>query len=109
MAQSPIDETAKQKSQGVMPVDEAERHKQRNKRWWDERVAVSHMIPGYRSLYKQNGITKLQVQIGRTKSHRLTPEQEHKERTDGEREKRIRNTLERNNERTHELDVEDKI
>ena len=83
MAQSPMDETAK----SVMPVDEAERHKQRNKRWWDERVAVSHMIPGYRSLYKQNGITKLQVRTGRTKDHRLTPEQEHKERADGEREK----------------------
>ena len=86
-----------------MLADEAERHKQRNKRWWDERVAVSHMIPGYRSLYKQNGITKLQVQIGRTKDHRLTPEQEHKERTDGEREKRIRNTLELNEGTMKEL------
>ena len=87
-----MEETEEQRSQEQRPADEAERHKQRNKRWLDERVAVSHMIPGYRSLYKQNGITKLQVRTGRTKDHRLTPEQEHKKRADGEREKRIKTT-----------------
>ena len=92
MAQSLMDETAKQKRGWVpreqMSADEAERHKQRNKGRWDERVAISHMIPGYRSLYKQTGITKLQVRIGRTKDYRLTPEQEHKERTEGVSDKR---------------------
>ena len=95
MAQCPKDETAKQK-RGWVPreqmsqplADEAERNKQRNKGRWDEREAISHRIPGYRSLYKQTGITKLQVRIGRTKDHRLTPEQEHKERTEGEPDKR---------------------
>ena len=86
MAQALKDETAKQKrrwvprEQSQSLVDEDERHKQKNKGRWEEREAISHMIPGYRALYKQNGITKLQVRIGRTRNYRLTPEQEHKER-----------------------------
>ena len=48
-----MEETDEQRSQGQRPVDEAERHKQRNKKWLDEHAAVSHMIPGYRSLYKK--------------------------------------------------------
>ena len=66
----------------------------KNKRRWDEHEAISHMIPGHRSLYKQAGVTKLQVQIGRTKDYRLTPEQEHKERTEsaaGPRKKKSKN------------------
>ena len=100
MAQSLMDETAKQKRRWVpreqMSADEAERHKQRNKGRWDERVAISHMIPGYRALYKQTGITKLQVRIGRTKDYRLTPEQEHKERIEGvpdKQKKKTRNSM----------------
>jgi len=96
-------EIDEQRSQGQRPVDEAERHKQRNEKWLEEHAAVSHMIPGYRSLYKQNGITKLQVRTGRTKDHRLTPEQEHKKRAEGERDKRIKNNLELNEGTMKEL------
>ena len=52
-----------------------------NKRSREE--MINRMVPGHRSLCKQAGITKAQVKIGRTKDHRLTPEQEHKERTEG--------------------------
>ena len=41
------------------------------------------MVPGHRVLHKQAGITKLQIQIGRTKDYKQTPEQEHKERAEG--------------------------
>ena len=55
----------------------------KNKRRWDEQEIINRMVPGHRTLYKQAGITKIQVQIGRTKDHKLTPEQEHKERAEG--------------------------
>ena len=41
------------------------------------------MVPGHRALYKKAGITKLQIQIGRTKLNKQTPEQEHKARAEG--------------------------
>ena len=44
---------------------------------------INPMIPGHRALYKKAGITKLQIQIGRTKLNMQTPEQEHKARADG--------------------------
>ena len=64
MAQPLVDETTKKK------------------RGWDEQE-INRMVPGHRTLYKQAGITKLQVQIGRTKDYIQTPEQEHKERAEG--------------------------
>ena len=77
----------------------------RNKRRWDEHEAISHMVPGHRLLYKQAGVTKLQVRIGRTKGYRLTPEQEHKERdgsVPGPRKKNFEK-LELNKEKMKEL------
>ena len=56
---------------------------QEKKRGWDEQEKINRMVPGHRVLYKQAGITKLQIQIGRTKDYKQTPEQEHKERAEG--------------------------
>ena len=53
------------------------------KRGWGEQEKINPMVPGHRALYKKAGITKLQIQVGRTKLNRQTPEQEHKARADG--------------------------
>ena len=41
------------------------------------------MVPGHRDLYKEAGITKQQIKVGRTKIIQQTPEQEHQSRADG--------------------------
>ena len=55
----------------------------RERRGWDEQEKRNPMVPGHRALYKKAGITKLQIQIGRTKLNKQTPEQEHKSRIEG--------------------------
>ena len=74
-----------------------------NKRRREEKK--NRMVPGHRSFYKQAGITKAQVKIGRTKDHRQTPEQEHNERAAGMPSNRGTNygKLELNEEKLKEL------
>ena len=55
----------------------------RRKRGWGEQEKINPMVPGHRALYKKAGITKLQIQVGRTKLNRQTPEQEHNARAEG--------------------------
>ena len=75
------------------------------KRGWGEQEKINPMVPGHRALYKKAGITKLQIQVGRTKLNRQTPEQEHKARVDGisvtQKESLTNWCLTRKNEKTY--------
>ena len=77
----------------------------RRKRGWGEQEKINPMVPGHRVLYKKAGITKLQIQVGRTKLNRHTPEQEHKARVDGisvtQKRKPDELVLDEKNERTY--------
>ena len=64
-------------------MDQSLEDETEKKRGWEEQEKINRMVPGHRKLYKQAGITKLQLQIGRTKDSKPTPEQEHKERAEG--------------------------
>ena len=81
------------------PEDETTNNKRSRKE------VINRMVPGYRSLCKQAGITKAQVKTGRTKDHRQTPEQEHNERAEGMPSNRGKNygKLELNEEKMKEL------